>query len=213
MWVIFNKSDKSVVGTTADTEKDPEKRAAIDEVVRNLAEPPAVADLDAIQVSDRKRAQALLQGIGRGRARIIDSKGKTDVVTQDEDPDTSFLTVSTDAKDFHPVDKVPLMPGDGQAFLTITVTKTDLQGAARVRKTVDTDLLWLRTTNGFLRSDPGTRRPASDNSFPPEIRSIRLTAGTATFRLYSEPAKRLATVQILSEDRSVNNTVIQVEFI
>jgi len=212
MWVIFNKSDNCFFNDTAATEKDPEKSAAIDEVVRNLATPPNVADLDAVQVSDRKRAQALLQGIGRGRARVIDFKGKTDVVSQEEDPDTSFLSVSTDAKSFHPVDKVPLMPGDGQSFLTITVTKTDLQGAARARKTVDTDLLWLRTTNGSLRSDPGTS-PATDRSLPPEIRSIRLTAGTATFRLYSEAAKRVATVQIMSEDRSLNDTVLRVEFV
>jgi hypothetical protein len=209
MWVIFQKSDNKVIGTTADTEKDPEKGAAIEEVVRNLAEPPNAADLDAVQVTDRSKAQSLLRGIGRGRAKVIQSKGTLDIV--EDAVDTSFLIASTDARDFHPFDKVPLLPGDGRSFLRITVTKTDLQGAARARKTVDTDLLWLRTTNGSLRKDQDTGSTA--DPFPQEIRSIRLVAGTATFRLYSEPAKRLATIQILSEDPNLNDTILRVELI
>jgi hypothetical protein len=204
MWIVFQKSDHQVIGSTADSDQDPEKAAAIDEVVRNLAKPPAAATLDAIQVKDRSKAQELLHGIGRGRVTIVESGGKLDVLSKA--PDTSILIASAETKDVHPVDKIPLIPGDGKSFLRITVAKTDSQGAARTSKTDDTDLLWLRTTNGSLREDT-----ASD-SLPQEIRSIRLAAGTATFRLYSEPAKRLATVQILCQGQSPSDTMLRVEF-
>jgi hypothetical protein len=218
MWVIFQKSDRKVVGLSADVDTDPDKDKALQEVVKGLAGSPDASLFDAFQVKERGKGHQLAQSISRGLVTVDDAKGGGGaLVVTDNEPDVTVLLVTTNAKDFHPVDKVPLLTGDGQSFLVVTVQKTDDQGKALTRKTKDNDTIWLRTTNGTLREDlpsQGAPRSGAAAADVParEIRSIQLTAGTATFRIYSENARRLATVTLLPTDPSQRGAVVQVEF-
>lgn len=215
MWVIYQKSDRKVVGLSADSDIELDKDKALQEVVRGLNGSPDPSLFDAYQVKERGRGHDLAIALARGTLKVQDTKSGGQDVT-DDSPDVTALLVTTNAKDFHPVDKVPLLAGDGQSFLVFTVQKTDDQGKQLTRKTRDNDTIWLRTTNGSLREDPPTqqqsgRGAAADASLPREIRSVQLTAGTATFRVYSENARRLATVTLLPTDPNQRGATVQVE--
>ena len=203
MWVVFRKSDGAVVGASADSEVDVEKDKALQEIVANLVEGGSPAQYDAIQVKDRKKVVNLAERAFRGHAKVQPGKGGELDVT-DETPEESLLTATTNATQFHPVDGVPLIPGDGQAFLAVTLQKTDSQGKPLTRKTKDNDVIWLRTDQGTLREDKDP---------PQEIRSVTLASGTAKFRVYSANAKRLATVEMLSQNPQLRTGGLRVEFI
>ena len=53
-------------------------------------------------------------------------KGKLQIAI--EEPKISFLQVSCDAPDVHPVDGVPEVAADGESFATITVERLILGG-------------------------------------------------------------------------------------
>lgn len=204
MWVVFRKSDKQVLGSTIDTGIERSKDEALKEVARGLAGKANLDELDAVEVKDSTSFGNLTRAVATGQARVRDlAGGKVDVV--DDVPESTTVQISTNAQQFHPVDGVPLIPGDGQSFLVVTLQKVNQQGQAVGRKTVDNEVIWLRTSHGTLRSNEDERGL--------EIRSVKLVSGTASFRLQSESAKRLATVQMLSANPDLRLGGLQVEFI
>jgi hypothetical protein len=200
MWVVFQKSDSRIVGTTPDSDVDPDKAAALEEVVRGLADAQSLDSYDALRIETRGRLEGLWQAIAMGQAFVRSAKdGTLEAVV--ETPETYGLALSTDAKESHPVDGAALIPGDGESFVTVLIAKVDGQGKPMERKK-DNDTLWLRTDHGTLRDDKGEN----------EIRSIKLTSGKASLRLYSEKAKRLATVHVFNADPYLRDTAVRVEF-
>jgi len=204
MWIVFRKSDKQIVGSSVDAGVVRKKEEALGEVVAGLRDRLDPSEYDAIEVTDQAKLPSLTRAVGEGRAKLKDAAGKLDVV--DETPEAATVRVTTDAKQFHPVDGLPLLPGDGASFLVVTLQKASLDQARDLaRKTVDNDVIWLRTTGGSLREDKDDR--------PAEIRSVTLASGTAKFRLFSENAKRVVTVEMLSANPSLRLGGLRVEFV
>ena len=200
MWVIFHKETRKVVGLSADSEPELDKNFALEEVVRGLVNAEAVQQYDALQVSDRTQASALLN---TPLDRLIlreGPRGRLQVAT--EEPKLSFLRLSCDAPDVHPVDGIPEIRADGASFTTITVQKVDEQGKPRQANS-DNDQLYLRTDYGTLFDADGAQ----------EITAIKLRRGQATFRLVSEKARRVATVQVFNADTNLLDGSIRIEFI
>lgn len=202
MWAIYQKSDGKIVSLTADSDVEIDKEQALKETVPGLVGSKNLNDYDAFQVKDRDKVRSVARSVGRGAARVrTTAGGKQDVV--DDSPDSAALVISTNAQQFHPVDNVPLIPGDGSSFLVVTLQKVNDQGQPLTRKTVDNDVIWLRIDHGSLRDDTESAQP---------IRSVTLASGTAKFRIYSESAKRLATVQMLSTNPELQAGGVRVEF-
>ena len=200
MWVIYRKSDQKVVGMSAQSEVELDKQFALEEVVKGLVNSGPPGDFDAIQVTDRTQALTFMTA---QRDRLVLEKGpggqlRLSIV----EPKVSSLLLSSDAPDVHPVDGVPEIPADGSSFTRITVQKVDERGQPQTDRT-DTDLLYLRTDHGTLRSADGAE----------EISSIKLKKGQSVFRLVSEKARRLATVQVFNADHSLHDGSIRIEFI
>ncbi|MEA2563574.1 MAG: hypothetical protein QOH06_5078 [Acidobacteriota bacterium] len=206
MWVIFQKSDGRIVSASADSEIEMSKEAALKEVVPGVVGAKDVSDYDAIQVKDLEQFRNMTRAVSRGMARVrTTTAGKQDLV--DDSPDSSVLFITTNAEQFHPVDNVPLIPADGASFLVVTLQKQNEKGEALSRKTIDTDVIWLRTDHGFLREDADEPREKGD------IRSVKLVSGTARFRIYSGTERRLATVQMLTTNPELQAGGLRVEFI
>ncbi len=222
MWVVFRKSDGTVVGTSADSEIDIEREKALEEVVSGLEERGSLEHYDAYQVKERGTLETWAESVARGMVSVQPTAGGgMDLSVQQPAGGSgpSFVTVSTNATDFHPVDNVPLLPGDGESFLLVTLQKV-IQGggetslasggedASRIAGGEEgggeDDVIWLRSSHGSIREDNDTTLQ--------EIRFVRLVNGTATFRFYSEPAKRLAGVQMLSANPNLIIDGLQVEF-
>jgi len=200
MWAIYRKSDNKVVGLSADSAIEIEKDAALQEIVSGLVDAGGVDEYDAFQVTDRSRTRSLFDALGRGHLMIEEGRsGKLALV--DDAPEACALLVTTDAANFHPVDGVPLIPGDGESFLSVQLQKVNEEGKALERKK-DADELWLRIDHGSLRNEKGE-----------EIRSVKLANGKASFRIQAEKAKRLATVRIFNGDPSFADSVVRVELI
>ena len=207
MWVIFRKSDNEVVGLSADSEIDLDKEKALQEVVAGLIDVKDPNDYDAFQAKGRDAVLSIQEKLSRprGKAKVQTAKGGSDLeVVGEAAGESGTVQVTTNATQFHPVDNVPLIPGDGQSFLVVTLQKSDDGGKPLIRKTKDNDVIWLRTNQGTLREDKDQN--------PAEIRSVTLGSGTAKFRLYSAPAKRLATVQMLTANPDLRLPGLQVEF-
>jgi hypothetical protein len=111
------------------------------------------------------------------------------------------LKVTSDAKDFHTVDGIGEIPADGQSFTTITIEKLNSQGDP-LRRGRDNDEVFLRTNAGVIKDEQGSQ----------DIRNLKLTKGKASFRLYSEDRKRVATVQLISANPYLADTSISIEF-
>ncbi|MEW6211746.1 MAG: hypothetical protein AB1631_25540 [Acidobacteriota bacterium] len=200
MWVIYRKKDRSIVGMSADCEPDLDKKFALEEVVRGLVDVEPLSRYDAIQVEDRAKAQAILNAPREHLVISEGAKGKIQLVV--EEPRLSYLLMSSDAPDAHPVDGIPEIAADGVSFTTITVQKIDDRGQMQQSKN-DNDLLYLRSDFGTLRSADGKE----------EITSVRLKKGQAVFRLVSEKARRVATVRAFNADSGLENRAIRIEFI
>jgi hypothetical protein len=219
MWVIYRRSDRQAVGSTVDAGVKLSKEQALEDVVGGLIGSPAIAEFDAVEVETPEEQEILMRTMGSGRTRLTD-RGDGSLRVEDNLPEDAAIQVTTNATDFHPVDGVPLLPGDGESFLVVTLTKlvstgdTSLvsggEGAARApiggeeEKGPD-DVIWLRPSHGSIREDNDVTRQ--------EIRSVTLVNGTARFRFYSDAAKRLANVQMLSANPSLQLGGLQVEFI
>lgn len=111
------------------------------------------------------------------------------------------LRVEVEAAERHPVDGMPQVPADGESSCTIRLEKVDAAGE-RLAGRGHTDEIHLRTTGGLLRS--------LDDDAP--VRSVRLRAGQAGFRLVSEAQPKLVTVHAFAEDPALRAEV-SVEFV
>lgn len=212
MWVIYQKADKAIVGTTALGGHEMDKQAAIQVIVQGLASPGNIDQYDALQVKDREKALQILDARMRRTAKVTENKGLMDVV--EDDSTDVFLSVTVEgAQGTHPVDQVPMLQANPSSFVTIKLQKLDAKGKPLTRKTVDKDVLWLRTDYGFLRADSASGGTiVSPGTMPPDVRSVTLGSGAASFRLYAETVQRLATVQILSTTPGLQ-AAVQVEFV
>lgn len=221
MWVVFRKSDGVVVGASADSELDIDKKQALEEVVSGLVQHGSFEDYDAFQVKERGTLETWGENVARGMVSVQPTQsGEMSLTVQQPAGGSgpSLVTVSTDATDFHPVDNVPLLPGDGESFLLVTLEKVVQDGAetslapsgeGALRAPIggaegEDNVIWLRPSHGSIREDNDTTRQ--------EIRSVTLVNGKARFRFYSEPAKRLAGVQMLSANPNLVVGSLLVEF-
>lgn len=199
MWVVFRKSDRTVIGTSALARKDPKKSVAIRQAVQGLAGGGKVTDFDAVQVENRAEALALF-GSRPGQKIVLEEAADGTLRPQVEEQEAYSLVLTTDVTDRHPVDGVALIPADGTSTATITVKKLDRQDQ-EVTRASDDDELWLRTDHGTIQDAQGKA-----------LRSLRLNKGTASFQLRSETSFRVATVQVLSADPGLENAAIRIEF-
>ena len=199
MWVIYHKKDRTIVGFSADCEPELDKDFALEEVVRGLANPEPSGNYAAIQVREREQVRAIFNAPGSLVLRET-PKGKMQVAV--EEPTQAFLVLSCDAPDIHPADGIPEISADGESFTTITVQKVDGRGGLLQGKN-DNDQLYLRSDYGALFSADGKEK----------IISIKLKKGQAAFRLVSEEAHRVATVQVFNADAGLQDRYIRIEFI
>jgi hypothetical protein len=199
MWVFYHTVTHKVVGLSANSAVELEKDFALEEVVRGLANAEAMNKYDALQVSDRTQASALCN---TPLDWLIIREGPMGIQVVIEEPRLSFLRLSCDAPDVHPVDGIPEIRADGVSFTTIMAQKVDERGKPQ-QSNSDNDLLYLRTDYGTLFNADGKQ----------EITSIKLRRGRATFRLVSEKARRVATVQVFNADANLQNRSIRIEFI
>lgn len=205
MWVVYRKSDGTVVGTTADSDIDMEKEKALAEVVagrEGLGDPE---QYDAYQVKERGTLETFAESAARGRARVAPTQAGGMNIIVEKALGPTHVVVTVDATELHPVDNVPLVPADVGSFVVVTLQKTDDQGKALTAASEDGDEIWLRASYGTLRADTDERAQ--------EIRMVKLEGGTASFRLYSEGVRRLATVQMLSANPDLILPGLQIEFI
>lgn len=198
MWIVYRKKDKKVVGMSADCDPPLEKAFALKEVVSGLVDKQPLSRYDAIDVTDPEQVHGLLIAPTE-QLSVRETRGKLRVET--ESAKMSLLELASDAPDAHPVDGVPEIPADGSSYTTITIQKIDETGKARKGRD-DNDVLFLRTDNGRLLSEDDE-----------EISSVKLKKGKGVFRLVSDTAKRLATVQVFSANASLMDSAIRVEFV
>lgn len=200
MWIIYHKKDRKVVGITPHGGIDPEKETALQVIVSGLVTADPVNQYDAIQVTDNEQAYAYINAYPESLVVREPSKGKVQLAI--EPPKRFGLLLNCDAPDVHPVDGISEIAADGKSFTTITVQKTDERGEPQ-QGNKDNDQLYLRTDYGTLFSADGKA----------EITSIKLKKGQAAFRLVSEKARRVATVQVFNADGNLLNGAIRIEFI
>ena len=200
MWVIYHKKDRKIVGLSADCEPDLERDYALEEVVKGLVTAEAVNKYDAVQVSDRAQAYAIITAPREQLVLRETPKGKLYVAI--EEPKMSFLLLSCDAPTVHPVNGIPAILADGESFTIITAQKIDDRSEPQ-QGNKDNDLLYLRTDYGTLFSADGKE----------EIGSIKLKKGQSAFRLVSEKVRRVATVQVFNADSNLMDRSIRIEFI
>jgi hypothetical protein len=200
MWIVYHKKDFKIVGLSADCEPDLDKNFALEEVVKGLVKPEPLSKYDAVQVTDRGQAHALIHAPRESLFLREVSKGKLQVTV--EEPEPAYLVLSSDAPDVHPVDGISEIKADGESFTTITVVKVDARGQPLQGKN-DNDQLYLRADYGTLLSADGKK----------QINSIKLKKGEASFRLVSERARRVASVQVFNADAGLLDRTIRIEFI
>jgi hypothetical protein len=112
-----------------------------------------------------------------------------------------LLRLSSDAPDRHVVDGIGEIPADGESSATMTIEKVDAAGKPLTRRS-DNDEVFLRSTGGTITDAEKDKR----------IRSVRLKAGRASFRLVAEPVPRLVTVSALGVG-AVAPAEVQIEFV
>lgn len=201
MWVIFRKSDKQVVGKTAhSTSAELDKDDAIAEVLRRKLTHSPAEDLDAVQVLEREEVMAV-QATGLGRKLVIEEIPGGILRPKVEITERFLLQLSTNVSSTHPVDEVPLIPGDGESSVEITIQKIDMQGQP-VARAQDNDEVWLRATHGTLLDVQGT-----------PVYSLRLSRGEAAFRFRSEKAARLAVVRVFNGDPFLEDAAVTIELV
>jgi hypothetical protein len=201
MWLIYRKSDNEIMGSTVAGDVKITKEEALKQVVDGLVGQPDISEFDAIELSEGASQEAFRRPLIGGQPRLVD-RGDGTLTVEDSSAEAAEILVTTNAVNFHPVDGVPLLPGDGESFLVVTLEKvSETDGGEKEQD----DVIWLRPSHGSIREDTDERSV--------EIRSIRLEGGTARFRFYSDAAKRLASVQMLSANPNLQLGGLQVEFI
>jgi hypothetical protein len=200
MWVIYRKSNRKIVSMSSHSERDLDKQDALEEAAKGLANFHSLSDMNAIQVTDHAQAMAIMTA--RRDHLVLEEDPDGNLQISIVEPKVSFLNLTSDAPDLHPVDGMPEIAADGASFTTITVQKVDEGWQPRSDRS-DNDELYLRTDHGTLQNANGSE----------EIRSIKLKKGKATFRLVSETAKRVATIQVFNADQNLRDGGIRIEFI
>jgi hypothetical protein len=200
MWVVYQKKDRRVVGMSAICDQDLGKDAALGEIVRGLVSGSAPDKYDALQVTDPGQAMALVSA-PLSYVVIGDGKGGK-LQASVELPRCFRLLLESDAPDVHPVDGMPEIKADGVSYTTIRVQKLDEHNEPQKARS-DNDELHLRTSAGTLLTADGKEA----------ISTVKLKQGQASFRLQSEQARRVATIELFNGDASLQNGAIRVEFI
>ncbi len=199
MWVIYNKSERAIVGLTPNSVLDVDKSTALKETVEGLVKREKVSAYDAIQVNDHKKAQEYMDAFPE--KLVLTGTAKTPKLTF-RDPEVFSLYITSNAPDKHPVDGIPEIAADGKGFTTLTIKKMDERYKPQ-RGTKDNEVLYLRTDYGTLRDENGKK----------DISRIQLKKGEAKIRLYSEKLKRVATIQIITPGNALRDSLYRIEFI
>lgn len=199
MWVIYKKDQRKIIGLTALCDKDPNKKAAIKEIVKGSIKPGRLSEYDAIQVTEREKAREYIEAFPN--RLVLTGKAKKPRLTI-RVPEVLSLFIKIDAPDKHPVDGIPEIPADGVSSTLITIQKIDERSKPQ-RGARDNDQLYLRTDHGIIRNSDGNK----------DINSIRLRKGEAKIRLFSEKVKRVATLQIISANPNLRDKILRIEFI
>lgn len=199
MWVIYKRSDRQIIGVTAHGAQDPEKNAALEEVVQGSVNPGKLSEYDAVQVSDPLLAQQYMEAFPQ---RLVVAGAGSSPKLVIRDPEAFSLFLESDANDKHPVDGIPEIAADGASSTLITITKIDERFKPQ-KGEGDNEELYLRTDHGIIRDEDGKN----------DINRVQLKNGQAKIRLFSEKLKRVATLQIISAAAYLDDTVIRIEFI
>lgn len=199
MWVIYHKASRRIVGVTAHSEQDADRQSALTEVVSGLIGTRGEEEYDAIQVTDRMLAAKYVEAFPR---RLVVENIDGAMRLSIRDPEFFILHVTTDAPDVHPVDGIAEIQADGVSSALIDVRKIDERGQP-MQRPEDSDTIYLRTDHGVLRDRDGGQ----------DISEIALAQGAAQFRLFSERAKRVATVRMFNADPKLRDGTVRIEFI
>jgi len=198
MWVIYKKSDKTVVGVSALGRNDPEKGEVLKEVVQGLLRPGEPSEYDALQITDLRLAQEYMEAFPH---RLVVTGGQSKPRLVIRDPETFALFIESDSEDKHPVDGIPEIPANGSSSTLLTITKIDERFKPQQGEG-DNEELFLRTDHGIIRDEKGKR----------DINKVQLKKGQAKIRLFSETFKRVATLQVITNAPYLNETTFRVEF-
>jgi hypothetical protein len=199
VWVVYQKATKKIVGLTPNTDLDVDKERAVSEIVDGLLVKTAIQEYDAILVQEREKA-ADYMAVFPDKLILTEGTGGLRVIIRE--PESFSLHVSCDAPEKHPVDGIPMISGDGTSYTTITIQKIDERKVPQ-RGEAQNDTLYLRTDHGAIRDVQGDA----------ELGSVQLKNGRAAIRLFSEPIKRVATVQVMSTDPKLPSVDFRVAFI
>lgn len=199
MWVIYHKTSRAIAGVTALSDQDPDRQFALTEVVAGLLGARGEEEYDAIQVTDRILAAKYMGAFPR---RLVVDNSDGEMRLSIRDPEYFTLHVTTDAADVHPVDGIAEIEADGVSSALIEVRKIDERGQPAQREE-DSDTVYLRTDHGVLRDRDGRQ----------DISEVDLVNGVAQFRLFSEKAKRVATVRMFNADPKLRDGTLRIEFI
>jgi len=199
MWIVYKKADRQIIGITALGPKDPDKNAALAEVVKGSVNPGELSEYDALQVTDLFRAQRYMEAFPR-RLRVVGDASKPRLAVRD--PESFSLFIESDAVDKHPVDGIPEIAADGTSSTLITITKIDERFKPQ-KGDGDNEELYLRTDHGIIRDETGEN----------DINNVKLVKGQARIRLFSEKLKRVATLQVISAASHLGEMSIRIEFI
>jgi hypothetical protein len=198
VWVVYQKGTKKIVGLTPNTDLDVEKEKAVNEIVDGLLVKTAVHEYDAILVQEKDKAADYMAAFPD---KLILTEGTGGLRVTIREPESFSLHVTSDAPEKHPVDQIPMIPGDGTSYTTITIQKIDERKVPQ-RGEAQNDTLYLRTNHGVIRDVQGDT----------ELGSVQLKNGKASIRLFSEPIKRVATVRIMSTDPKLPGVDFPVAF-
>ena len=200
MWVVFRKSDRKIIGTSAQSRIELEKAKAIAELVRGHAEGAKISDFDAVQVRDLEQIRKLRDPSTREHVQIQEEPGGG-LELSIEQPESFSLAVGTSVGLRHPVDETALVPADGETITEVTIQKID-QNRKPVARAQDDDRLFLRADHGVLLDTKGE-----------PVYHLRLSRGEGAFQLRSGSEARLATVRVFNGDPNLEDASIQIEFV
>src|SRR5215213_3048941 len=149
MWVIYRISDKQIMGSTVDAGVKITKDQALHDVVSGLVGRPDIKGFDAIEIKEDEDQEILFRAMGG--ARVVNQEDGS-LAVADGSAQVAEIQVTTDARDFHPVDGVPLLAGDGESFLVVTLQRVGLTVTTSVAsKTVEAAMAII---GGGIESPP-----------------------------------------------------------
>jgi hypothetical protein len=199
MWVVYKKNDRKIIGLTPNCDLDLDKETAIKEIVEGSRNPGEVNEYDAIQVSDRIMASQYMRAFP---VKLVVAGTTKAPKLSIRDPEISGLYITTDATYKHPVDGIPGIRADGSSSVLLSIQKIDVRSKPQTG-TDDKDQLYFRSDHGIVRNASGTK----------DLHSIKLSRGKANIRLFSETVKRVATLQIISDNPELKGSTIRIEFV